>query len=222
MPAGSRHSTGPSPRALARVRVALMGGTFDPPHIGHFLAASDAFDQLQLDRLVFVPAATQPLKQHLVSSPANHRLRMVQLMVEGDSRFEVDEIEIRRTGLSFTVDTLEEYSRRFPDAERFFLLGVDAFGLLEQWRDAARVVNLAHLVVLTRAADDVAPLDQNAVTKQVRSIGGSGAVDPRVLNTRRVDVSSTEIRERVRAGQPIRGYVSESVGHYIEFNGLYK
>ena len=107
MPTGSRHSTGSSPRAIARVRVALMGGTFDPPHIGHFLAASDAFDQLQLDRLFFVPAATQPLKQHLASSPANHRLRMVQLMVEGDTRFEVDEIEMRRTGLSFTVDTLE-------------------------------------------------------------------------------------------------------------------
>jgi nicotinate-nucleotide adenylyltransferase len=222
VPAGSRHSTGPSSRALARVRVALMGGTFDPPHIGHFLAASDAFDQLQLDRLFFVPAATQPLKQHQVSSPAIHRLRMVQLMVEGDTRFEVDEIEIRRTGLSFTVDTLEEYSRRFPDAERFFLLGVDAFGLLDQWRDASRVLNLAHLVVLTRATDGASAVDLEAVTKQVRAIGGSKAATPRVLNTRRVDVSSTEIRERVRAGQPIRGYVSDAVGHYIEFNGLYR
>ena len=222
MPAGSRHSTGPSPRALARVRVALMGGTFDPPHIGHFLAASDAFDQLQLDRLVFVPAATQPLKQHQVSSPANHRLRMVQLMVEGDSRFEVDEIEIRRTGLSFTVDTLEEYSRRFPDAERFFLLGVDAFGLLDQWREAARVLALAHLVVLARVADGMGPVNLEAVTSQVRAIGGTQVATPRVLSTRRVDVSSTEIRERVRAGRPIRGYVNDAVGHYIESNGLYR
>ena len=222
MPAGSRHSTGSPPRSIARVRVALMGGTFDPPHIGHFLAASDAFDQLQLDRLFFVPAATQPLKQHQASSPANHRLRMVQLMVEGDSRFEVDEIEIRRTGLSFTVDTLEEYSRRFPDAERFFLLGVDAFGLLDQWRESARVLALAHLVVLTRAAEGVGSVDLEAVTRQVRAIGGSQAAAPRVLTTRRVDVSSTEIRERVRAGRPIRGYVSDAVGQYIEFNGLYR
>ena len=222
MPAGSRHSTGPPSRALARVRVALMGGTFDPPHIGHFLAASDAFDQLHFDRLVFVPAATQPLKQHLVSSPAIHRLRMVQLMVEGDGRFEVDEIEITRTGLSFTVDTLEEYSRRFPGAELSFLLGVDAFGALDQWRDAARVVNLAHLVVLTRATEDERPIDLEAVAGQVRAIGGSKAATPQVLNTRRVDVSSTEIRERVHAGRPIRGYVSDAVGQYIEFNGLYK
>jgi nicotinate-nucleotide adenylyltransferase len=199
-----------------------MGGTFDPPHIGHFLAASDAFDQLQLDRLFFVPAATQPLKQHQTSSPSNHRLRMVQLMVEGDTRFEVDEIEIRRTGLSFTVDTLEEYALRFPEAERFFLLGVDAFGLLDQWRDAARVVSLAHLVVLTRALDSASQMSLDVVTEKVRAIGGSKAATPRVLNTRRIDVSSTEIRDRVRQGRPIRGYVNDAVGHYIGINGLYE
>lgn len=201
-----------------------MGGTFDPPHIGHFLAASDAFDQLQLDRLFFVPAATQPLKQHQASSPPNHRLRMVQLMVEGDTRFEVDEIEIKRTGLSFTVDTLEAYARRFPDAERYLLLGVDAFGLLDQWRDAARVVSLAHLVVLTRAADGggANPVNLDVVTEKVRTIGGSTAATPRVLNSRRIDVSSTEIRERVHEGRSIRGYVTDAVGHYIEINGLYE
>lgn len=201
-----------------------MGGTFDPPHIGHYLAASDAFDQLQLDRLFLVPAATQPLKQHQASSPANHRLRMVQLMVEGDRRFEVDEIEIKRTGLSFTVDTLEEYARRLPDAERFLLLGVDAYGLLDQWRDAARVVSLAQLVVLTRAATlgDASEVNQETVMEKVRRIGGSKAATPRVLNTRRIDVSSTEIRERVRAGRSIRGYVNDAVGRYIEINGLYE
>src|SRR6187549_967046 len=99
-----------------------MGGTFDPPHIGHQLAASDACDHLELDRLVFVPAWQQPLKQHQASSAADHRFRMVQLTAEGDARFEVDEIEIQRTGLSFTVDTLEAYASRFPDAERFLLL----------------------------------------------------------------------------------------------------
>jgi nicotinate-nucleotide adenylyltransferase len=206
------------------VRVALMGGTFDPPHIGHYLAASDAFDQLQLDRLFFVPAATQPLKQHQASSPTHHRLRMVQLMVEGDRRFEVDEIEMNRTGLSFTVDTLEEYARRYPEAERYFLLGVDAYGLLEQWREPARVVGLAHLVVLARTASpgEETFVTQEAVMEKVRSIGGSKAATPRVLTTRRVDVSSTEIRERVRASRSIRGFVNDAVGRYIEINGLYQ
>jgi len=202
-----------------------MGGTFDPPHVGHLLAASDACDLLELDQLIFVPAAQQPLKQHQESSQPLHRLRMVQLMVEGDPRFAVDEIEIERTGLSFTVDTLEEYARRQPGAERFFLLGVDAFALLGQWRNAARVVGLARLVVLTRLpGHDAMEGEANlaAVTEKVRSIGGPAALAPRVLDSRRIDVSSTEVRARVRAGQPIRGFVTDAVAQYIEFNGLYR
>lgn len=199
-----------------------MGGTFDPPHVGHLLAASDACDELQLDRLVFVPALQQPLKQDHESALPVDRLRMVQLMAEGDSRFEVDEIEIQRTGLSFTVDTLEEYARRFPDSERFFLLGADAFALLDQWRDAQRVVSLAHLVVLTRESGQGAEVGLDAVTEKVRAIGGASAATSRVLNQRRIDVSSTEIRARVRAGRSIRGFVTDAVAQYIEFNGLYQ
>jgi nicotinate-nucleotide adenylyltransferase len=206
------------------VRIGLMGGTFDPPHTGHLLAASDALDHLSLDRLVFIPAAQQPLKQHQTSSPAGHRLRMVQTMAEGESRLAVDEIEVARTGLSFTVDTLAEYARRFPDAERFFLLGVDAFALLDQWRDAARVVSLAHFVVMTRASGPEASHVTNleTVSSTVRTIGGAGAASPDVMNLRRIDVSSTEIRERVRTGRSIRGFVTDGVAQYIEINGLYR
>lgn len=202
-----------------------MGGTFDPPHVGHFLAASDAFDHLGLDRLVFVPAAQQPLKQHHPSAAAQHRLRMLQVMTEADTRFEVDEIEIARSGLSFTVDTLEEFARRFPAAERFFLLGVDAFALLDQWRNAARVVSLARFVVMTRVSGPDAEhrgADLDAVRARVQSVGGTPAAEPLVMNLRRVDVSSTEIRERVKAGLPIRGFVTDTVAEYIDFNGLYR
>jgi len=201
-----------------------MGGTFDPPHTGHLLAASDALDQLSLDRLVFIPAAQQPLKQHQLAAPATHRLRMVQTMAEGDPHLEVDEIEVARSGLSFSVDTLAEYARRFPDAERFFLLGVDAFALLDQWRDAARVVSLAHFVVMTRASGPGAShaMDLDAVLSMVRAIGGAQAASPEVMNLRRIDVSSTEIRERVRTGRSIRGFVTDGVAQYIETNGLYR
>jgi len=202
-----------------------MGGTFDPPHIGHLLAASDALDHLGLDRLVFIPAAQQPLKQHQAAVPGIHRLRMLQVMAEGDSRFDVDEIEIARSGLSFTVDTLAEYAHRDPEAERFFLLGVDAFALLDQWRDAARVVSLAHFVVMTRASGpgaSPADVDLAAVSAKVRAVGGASAAAPHVMNVRRIDVSSTEIRERVRAGRSIRGFVTDGVAQYIEHNGLYR
>ncbi len=201
-----------------------MGGTFDPPHTGHLLAASDALDHLSLDRLVFVPAAQQPLKQHQLAAPATHRLRMVQTMADGAPRLEVDEIEVARSGLSFSVDTLAEYARRFPDAERFFLLGVDAFALLDQWRDAARVVSLAHFVVMTRASGPGAShtMGFDAVLSKVQAIGGAQAASPEVMNLRRIDVSSTEIRERVRTGRSIRGFVTDGVAQYIETNGLYR
>lgn len=202
----------------------MMGGTFDPPHTGHLLAASDACDHLQLDRLVFIPAAQQPLKRHQESTPPEHRLRMLELMAEGDARFEVDGIEVERSGLSFTVDTLAEYARRFPDSERFFLLGADAFALLDQWRDAQRVVSLAHFVVMTRAASDSSTGDVTLgqVTDRIRAIGGDDAALPQVMDLRRIDVSSTEIRQRVRSGRAIRGFVTDAVAQYIEFNGLYR
>jgi nicotinate-nucleotide adenylyltransferase len=180
----------------------------------------DACDLLELDQLVFVPARQQPLKQHQESTAAHHRLEMVQLMAGADPRFSVDEIEIRRTGLSFTVDTLEEYAHRFPDSERFFLLGADAFALLEQWREPARVVSLAHLVVLTRQAG--MDVDTARVMAKVQAIGGSAAATPRAIDSRRVDVSSTEIRSRVKDGRSIRGFVTEPVAQYIEINGLYR
>ena len=200
-----------------------MGGTFDPPHVGHLLAASDACESLALDRLVFVPASQQPLKQSREAAPASHRLRMLQLMTEGDARFSVDEIEIRRTGLSFTVDTLEEYARRLPGAERYFLIGADAFAMLDQWRDAARVVGLAHMVVLARVTGDgrSGPLLED-VTARVRAIGGAAAAVPQVLASRRVDVSSTEVRARAAAGKALRGFVTDAVAQYIEAHGLYR
>ncbi len=206
------------------MRVGLLGGTFDPPHIGHLLAASDAVDLLGLDRLVFIPAAQQPLKRDVTAAAASHRLRMVELMTQGDRRFSVDEIEIRRSGLSFSVDTLEEYSRRLPEAERFFLLGADTFAALDQWRDPDRVVALARLVVMTRSGAGTGSGAPGAdeVTRKARTLGGAGVAPPIVLASRRVDVSSTEIRERVRDGRPIRGFVTEPVLDYIETNGLYR
>ena len=146
-------------------------------------------------------------------------------MADVYERFSVDEIEIQRTGLSFTVDTLEEYARRFPGAERFLLLGADAFSLLDQWRDAAKVVSLAHMVVLTRVTGDGGlgrALTPDSVSATVHAIGGSGAATPCVLDTRRIDVSSTEIRARAREGRPVRGFVTDAVAHYIETNGLYR
>ncbi|HEX6631881.1 MAG TPA: nicotinate-nucleotide adenylyltransferase [Gemmatimonadaceae bacterium] len=189
------------------MRVGLLGGTFDPPHLGHWLAAVDAYEALGLDRLVFVPAGRQPLKQHREAAAADDRLAMVRAMVHGDGRFAVDPIEIERPGLSYTVDTLEAYRRRPDVSALYFLVGADALASFAAWREPERVQALARLVVLRRDADAVAL---------------PAGVAARVLESRRVDVSSTEIRARLRAGLSIRGFVPAPVEAYIAAAGLYR
>ena len=189
------------------MRLGIFGGTFDPPHVGHLLAAVDAVERLTLDRLVLVPAANQPLKTGRVTAPATDRLAMTRLLVDGDERFEVDPMEIERSGLSFSVDTLSAFAERHPGAERFFLVGADVLRTFDRWREPARVLELATLVVLTR--DD--GMDEMAIPATALR-----------LPTRRVDVSSTEIRARVAAGRPLRGFVPDSVAGYIAAHGLYR
>ena len=191
------------------MRLGILGGTFDPPHIGHLLAAVDAYEALGLDRLFFVPANTQPLKAGSAAAPAHQRLAMVRLLIGADERFAVDAVEIERSGLSYTVDTLQTFAQRFPDAERFFLVGEDAMTAFGEWRDPEQILRLARLAVLRRPGTTV----------------GRGSVLPGgtiALETRLVDVSSTEIRHRVREGRSIRGFVPESVAAFIETERLYR
>jgi nicotinate-nucleotide adenylyltransferase len=191
------------------VRLGVLGGSFDPPHVGHLLAASDAFEALALDRLLFVPAATSPFKQGVTATPPADRLAMVRLLVRGDPRFAVDPMEIEREGLSYTVDTLAALAVRYPDAERFLLVGEDVVESFAGWREPDRIVQLARLVVLRRARGPE---------------GSPAAVMPGAvqLETRRVDVSSTEIRARVRAGRSLRGFVPDEIAGYIEEARLYR
>jgi len=193
------------------VRLGIFGGSFDPPHIGHLLVAEDACDQLDLDRLVFVPAATQPLKADRRVTAPEHRLAMVQLIADGNPRFDVSAAEVERAGLSFTVDTLTHFAAQHPNAERFFLVGADVLSTFAKWRDPARVLELATLVVLQRADAAPAMLPEPNDRATLRR-----------LDTRRVDVSSTEVRERVRQGKPIRGFVTDNVAAYIARHQLYR
>ena len=193
------------------MRLGLLGGSFDPPHVGHLLAASDAFDALSLDRLIWLPAANQPLKTAQAVTPAEHRLGMVRCAVAGDSRFEVSTIEIDRGGLSYTVETLASLAARWPSATLFWMVGADVPASFTKWREPARVAELATIVVLERS-------DGAATAADIASMPRG----TQVLATRRMDISSTEIRRRVREGKSIRGFVPESVAEYIAAHRLYR
>jgi nicotinate-nucleotide adenylyltransferase len=201
------------------VRLAIFGGTFDPPHIGHLLASSDVFEALQLDRLIFVPAAVQPLKASRESAAPEHRLAMVRLLVEGDDRFEVDPIETHRAGLSYSVDTLTDFANRYGEAERYFVTGADVLRTFTQWREPEQVLRLARLAVIVREGEEPGTRHFEAVRRMAHDVGAS---EPVFLETRRIDVSSTEIRERIRTDRPIHGFVTEAVAEYLQRHRLYR
>src|SRR5215207_1980579 len=197
------------------MRLGIFGGTFDPPHVGHLIGAVEAVEALALDRLVFVPAGQQPLKADSPAAPPARRLAMVRLLVGDDSRFAVDPIEIDREGLSYTVETLAAFAERYPDAERFFVTGTDIVKTFDKWRDPERVLRLARLAVLERRnGADAGEGGAGRSTLERR-----GAM---FLRTRRIDVSSTEVRARVRAGKSVRGFVPDAIAAYIERAGLYR
>lgn len=207
--------------ALTTVRLGLFGGTFDPPHVGHLLAASDAYEALHLDRVVFIPAASQPFKQGAVAASTSERLAMLRLLAGDDPRFEVDPIEIDRGGLSYTVDTLDAYAARHPASERFLLIGEDLAAQIATWHQADRIAALAQVVVLARGLD----ADVSSGHAEPDASSGSRERPPMPvvrIATRRVDVSSSEIRARVRAGLSVRGFVTEAVADYIRAAALYR
>lgn len=189
------------------MRVGIFGGTFDPPHMGHLVAATDAFEALALDRLVFVPVATQPLKATQPTASAADRLAMLRLLVAGDDRFAVDAEEVGRGGLSYTVDTLRTLRQRWPagTADLVLIVGADAAAQFPQWKEPEAILALAEVVVLTRG-----------------DMPAAHTAGLRELGTRRVDVSSSEVRDRVKAGKPVRGFVTDAVAAYIAQAGLYR
>ncbi len=189
------------------MRIGVFGGTFDPPHAGHALVAGDACEALALDTVLWIPAARQPLKDAPPLAPAGDRRRMVELAIEGDPRFSVDTVELDRGGLSFTVDTLEALAERRRGARLVLLVGADAWASFERWRDPQRILELAEVAVIARAGENP------------RTVSGH---TPTVVTARRVDVSSTEIRDRVRRGLPLTGFVSDAVREYITASGLYR
>lgn len=189
-------------------RLGILGGTFDPPHIGHLLLAYGAIEQLALDRLILVPARRQPLKAEVAITDPAHRLAMVRCLAEMDPRLHVDALELDRPGLSFTVDTLRAYRAQWPEAALHLLLGADAARTFAQWRAPEEVAGLARVVICTRG-------------EEAMPAAPAGIAWDR-LATRRVDVSATEVRARVRAGLSIRGFVTEAVAAYIAAHGLYR
>jgi nicotinate-nucleotide adenylyltransferase len=197
------------------VRVGILGGTFNPPHLGHLVCAQEAHLHLELDRVLFVVAGIPPHKNVEVEPGAAHRLELCRLAIGGDERFEVSDIEIRREGPSYTVDTLEELRSTTPDIELFLILGGDIAAGLPEWHQVERVLTLARPVVAERRGTARSSIDD-----ALNSLRGGDRA--RFFPMPPIGLSSTMIRERVRARQPIKYFVPDAVDAYIQQHALFR
>ena len=192
------------------MRIGIFGGTFNPPHVGHLIVAEAVREHLGMDKVVFVPSYINPQKQESEVASGDHRLEMLRLATDGNPGFVVSDAEIRRGGVSFTVDTLAEFHRTYPVADLYFLVGIDNLPAFNTWRDPERILSLARVAVMTRpgfsAVESPLMKDERVTLCVVPDIG----------------ISSTDIRERVRTGRSIRYLVPSPVEEFIKSEGIYR
>lgn len=198
------------------MRIGVLGGTFDPVHYGHLLVAETCREQLGLNEVRFIPAAVPPHKLEERITDGHARADMLKLAVSGYPEFIVDRRELKRTGPSFTVDTLTELHGEFPGAEIFFLMGADSLRDLLTWRDPSRIAQLATLVACNRPG--LPPILPSQIVEWVGE-----EIAPRVISVQipGTDLSATELRQRARSGRSLRFRTPRAVEAYIQHNAIY-
>ncbi|HTF99474.1 MAG TPA: nicotinate-nucleotide adenylyltransferase [Nitrospirota bacterium] len=215
-------------------KIGILGGTFNPVHFGHLAAAEEVKNRLGLDKVLFIPSFLPPHKQDEELPGAEHRLEMVRLAVRDNPAFEPCDIEIRRGGRSYTIDTIEELQRLHPRAEFYFVTGIDTFLEIQTWQRWAQLLARCRFVVLSRpgyrfsclanidfmkgAGSDLADLDSGART---RAVVRSGAYTVYLEMIPLYDISSTDIRARVRNGTGVKYLLPDAVETYIIKNKFY-
>lgn len=205
------------------MRIGIYGGSFDPVHLGHLIAAESAREQASLDRVIFVPAAQSPHKTDRTPAAAADRLAMLELATSGHPAFEVSSVELERGGISYTVETLAEMRARFPDDQLVLLLGPDAVRGLATWREPRRIAELAELVTISRSGlDDEDQLRNDATLRELLGATVLERCLDGCVRMPAVGVRATAIREAVRAGRSIRYLVPAAVATFIQQHGLYR
>ena len=191
-------------------KIGILGGTFDPVHLGHLVLAEQVKERLKLDQVIFIPCLRSPHKTRQKLSPATDRLRMIQLALQGNSSFAVSDIELKRKGLSYTVDTLKDLKNLYPNSRIYFLTGSDVVDELGTWKDPQRLYRLAKVVIAIRPGFDEFDHRNRFAQKSI------------VVPITGIDVSSSEIRRRVKTGKSMKYLVPSGVEDYIRKKKLYR
>lgn len=198
-------------------RIGIMGGTFDPVHIGHLILGEKAFEQLNLDKVLFMPSGNPPHKKHREGRATDEqRIEMVKRAIKGNDRFEIALTEMDDQGYSYTYHTLEKLNKNNPDTEYYFIIGADSLFAFDTWKSPERICKACILVVAVR---DHASADEMRQQIQVVSEKYSGKII--LLETQNIDISSNMLREWIKDKKSPRYYIPESVLDYIIENGMY-
>ncbi len=190
-------------------KIGILGGTFDPIHMGHLVLAEQVKEKLKLNRVIFIPCLSPPHKTKRKLSMADHRFRMAALAVEDNPSFSISDVELKRTGLSYTIDTLRQLKRTHPDSEIYFLTGSDVLDEIHTWKDPEEIYKLAKMVIAVRPGFDGFDPGNRFAEKSI------------IIHITGLDISSSQIRERVKKGQSIRYLVPSRVEEYIRKKKLY-
>jgi nicotinate-nucleotide adenylyltransferase len=192
------------------VKIGFLGGSFDPVHLGHLIAAQDAYEQHALDRLFFVPASQAPLKPDDVCASADDRLALLRAALEGEKRFEISDYELRQGGVSYTIDSARHFRAQFPHEQLFWIIGGDQLPKLPLWKDVAALAQLVEFIFLERPGH---PVKANPAIPGLRLHRCDGHL---------VEISSTELRARLRQGRSLEYFVPHKAIEQIAQKRLYR
>ncbi len=188
------------------MKIGILGGTFNPIHIGHLILAEEVREKLELDKIIFVPVYLPPHKMNGDIASAAHRHKMIKLAIKPNKYFSVSDAEIKRNGRSYTIDTLKEFNRAYPKDELYFIIGSDLLKYLEEWKDLSEIIKMVKFIVATRPGYPLEKIPSYISTIPIRA----------------VDISGFEIREAIKKDKSFRYLVPDAVSKYILKKRLYK
>lgn len=188
------------------MKIGILGGTFNPIHIGHLILAEEVREKLKLDRVIFIPTYLPPHKDSVNIAPASSRIAMVKLAIKGNKYFLVSDIEIKRDGKSYTIETIKEFKKIYPQDELYFIIGSDLLNYLDDWKDLSEITQVVKFIVATRPGYPLEKIPSYISTVAIRA----------------VDVSGYQIRKTIKENKSFRYLVPDRVFRYISRNRLYK
>ena len=188
------------------MKIGILGGTFNPIHLGHLILAEEVREKLKLDKVIFVPTYLPPHKDNSEIAQASARLAMIKLAIKGNRYFLASDIEIKRDGRSYTIDTMREFKRLYPEDELYFIIGSDLLKYLDDWKDLEEIIKMVRFIVATRPGYPLEKIPSHISTVSIRA----------------VDISGFEIRKAIKENKSFRYLVPESVRKYIHKKRLYR